>query len=59
MAHPRGIMKFSDNIGAARVALTLGRRRLFEVIHRLGFDRSTGVGLPAKPRASCTRPNME
>lgn len=53
-AHPYGILPVegilykSSNIGAAVVALKMGAPRLYEYIHRFGFGKKTGIGLPGE-----------
>lgn len=53
----KGVLMHSSNIGAAKVALTLGAKRLHEELTRFGFSQRTGIdiegeaaGLLAKPR---------
>jgi len=52
--HPYGrlsvadIIKKSSNIGAAKVALTLGEERLESYLHLFGFGRSSGLDLPGE-----------
>jgi cell division protein FtsI (penicillin-binding protein 3) len=40
----------SSNVGAIRVALKLGREKLFDFIARFGFGRKTGIELPGESR---------
>jgi len=53
-AHPYGpltveqILFKSSNIGAAKIAVKMGSARLYEYIHRFGFGRKTGIGLPGE-----------
>jgi cell division protein FtsI/penicillin-binding protein 2 len=53
-AHPYGILTVeqilykSSNIGAAKIAVKMGVGRLYEYIHRYGFGRKTGIGLPGE-----------
>ncbi|HXW52191.1 MAG TPA: penicillin-binding protein 2 [Candidatus Acidoferrales bacterium] len=42
------IVTFSHNVGAAEVALRLGKQTMFEYIQRYGFDDTTGVDLPGE-----------
>lgn len=37
------VLKLSNNVGAARIGLTLGRERLYEAFRRFGFGSPTGV----------------
>lgn len=52
--HPYGrlsvadIIKKSSNIGAAKVALTLGEERLENYLHLFGFGQPTGLDLPGE-----------
>ncbi|HLG20219.1 MAG TPA: penicillin-binding protein [Bdellovibrionota bacterium] len=47
---PKDVLKFSDNIGAARVALKTGRRNLDRVIREFGFGQRTGIDFPGETR---------
>lgn len=52
--HPYGrlsvadILKKSSNIGAAKVALTLGERRMESYLHAFGFGQPAGIELPGE-----------
>ncbi|MCX6996741.1 MAG: penicillin-binding protein 2 [Kiritimatiellaeota bacterium] len=52
--HPYGllsvadIIKKSSNIGAAKIALTLGEERLEQYLRVFGFGRPTGIDLPGE-----------
>ncbi len=48
--HPREILKFSDNIGTSRVALRLGRTRLYDTLRDFGFGSKVGIDFPAEAR---------
>jgi cell division protein FtsI/penicillin-binding protein 2 len=37
------VLKLSNNVGAARIGLTLGRQRLYEALRRFGFGSPTGI----------------
>lgn len=39
------VLKLSNNVGAARIGLTLGRERLYEAFRRYGFGSPTGIEL--------------
>lgn len=39
------VLKLSDNVGAARIGLLLGRQRLYEAFKRFGFGAPTGVDM--------------
>jgi cell division protein FtsI/penicillin-binding protein 2 len=43
---PEGILKYSDNIGSARIALQLGSQRLSQAILRYGFAERSGIDFP-------------
>ena len=43
-----GIVKRSSNIGAARIALRLGRDRLYAGLRRFGLGARTGIELPGE-----------
>ena len=43
-----GIVEVSSNIGAAKVALTLGAQRYYGGLHAFGFGRRTGIDLPGE-----------
>ncbi len=45
------IIAYSHNVGAAEVALRIGRRTFYDELLRFGFDRATGVGLPGDGQA--------
>ncbi|MCB2194044.1 MAG: serine hydrolase, partial [Deltaproteobacteria bacterium] len=61
--HPHGkltlgeIVKFSSNIGAAKVAIDLGPKRLYATLKAFGFGQATGVDLPGESRG-ILRPAM-
>ncbi len=50
--HPKGsitvseVIKYSSNIGAAKLGFKLGAERTLEYLKNFGFARSTGLGLP-------------
>ncbi len=54
--HPYGklnlgeIVKFSSNIGAAKVAIELGPKKLNATLQAFGFGQPTGVDLPGESR---------
>lgn len=39
------VLKLSNNVGAARIGLLLGRERLYEAFRRFGFGSPTGIEL--------------
>jgi cell division protein FtsI (penicillin-binding protein 3)/stage V sporulation protein D (sporulation-specific penicillin-binding protein) len=44
----RDILIKSSNIGAAKLALTVGEQRFYEYIRRFGFGERTGIELPGE-----------
>lgn len=49
------VLKFSSNIGAAKLAQRLGAQNLYDYLRRFGFGRETGIDLPGE-RAGMLRP---
>ena len=53
-AHPMGmltlhqVLAHSSNIGAAKLALQLGKDRFYQYIRRYGFGETTGIPLPGE-----------
>lgn len=65
--HPKGVItvtevvKYSSNIGTAKIGFELGAERMLRYLSDFGFARSTGLGLPgevpgAMRRADSIRP---
>lgn len=52
--HPKGaisvsdVIKYSSNIGAAKLGFLLGPARTLDYLKAFGFSRSTGLGLPGE-----------
>ena len=44
----REILEFSSNIGAAKLGMRLGERRLYDALLKFGFGARTGIDLPAE-----------
>lgn len=44
------IITKSSNIGAAKIGLKMGERRLYEYVTAFGYGRQTGIPLPAESR---------
>jgi len=42
------IVAYSHNVGAAEVALAIGRRTMYSMVRRFGFGEETQVGLPGE-----------
>jgi len=40
---PGDVLKLSNNVGAAKIGLTLGRERLYQALRRFGFGEKTGI----------------
>lgn len=49
---PTQILARSSNIGAAKIALGLGRSRLYQFFRRFGFGEATGLPLPGETPGS-------
>jgi cell division protein FtsI (penicillin-binding protein 3) len=46
------ILKYSSNIGAAKIGRNLGRERLAEYLRRFGFGDRSGINLPGEANGS-------
>ncbi len=46
------IVRYSSNIGAAKIAIGLGARQLYEYFSTLGFGRPLGMPLPGEAKGS-------
>ncbi|RMF68828.1 MAG: penicillin-binding protein 2, partial [Calditrichaeota bacterium] len=44
----RDVLKYSSNIGIAKIAQEVGKRRLFQAARSLGFGNKTGIDLPGE-----------
>ncbi|MFM7200826.1 MAG: penicillin-binding protein [Myxococcota bacterium] len=44
----REVLKYSSNIGSAKIGDKLGKERLYDYYRAFGFGESTGVGLPGE-----------
>lgn len=51
------IVAYSHNVGAAQVAIRIGRATMFDYIHLFGFDETTGVDLPGESAGIVGRPD--
>jgi cell division protein FtsI (penicillin-binding protein 3) len=51
-----GIIEVSSNIGAAKIALTLGADRFYEGLNAFGLGRRTGIDLPGEGAGLLGRP---
>ena len=43
-----GVITYSSNVGAAKIALTLPNDHLYDMFHRFGFGQATGCGFPGE-----------
>jgi cell division protein FtsI (penicillin-binding protein 3) len=43
-----GVIEKSSNVGAAKIALALGKQRLWDMVRRVGFGNDTGSRLPGE-----------
>ena len=61
--HPHGVVtlteviKYSSNIGSAKLAFKLGAKRSLGYLEDFGFSRSTGLGLPGETRGAMRSPS--
>jgi cell division protein FtsI (penicillin-binding protein 3) len=61
--HPHGVVtlteviKYSSNIGSAKLAFKLGPERTLAYLPDFGFSRSTGLNLPGETRGAMRSPN--
>ena len=55
---PEEILTKSSNIGMVKIAMTLTRRELSEMIERFGFGERTGVELPGENRGFVRPPSQ-
>jgi len=52
--HPHGVLslfeivKYSSNIGAAKIARMIGPKQLYDTLYKFGFGQKTEVGLPGE-----------
>ena len=64
-SHPYGhgditaaeVLQLSNNVGAAKIGLTLGRDRLYEAFRRFGFGSPTGVDISGEATGVVWNPN--
>jgi cell division protein FtsI (penicillin-binding protein 3) len=52
-----GIIQVSSNIGAAKIALTLGPDRFYEGLRAFGIGERTGIDLPGEASGLLSKPN--
>jgi len=51
------VFKHSSNIGAAKIAMKLGREKLFRAARDLGFGNKTGIDLPGEVSGILKKPS--
>jgi len=51
------IIKYSSNIGAAKIGQQLGRKIFYQYLRKFGFGQTTGVDLPGEVPAELRPPN--
>jgi cell division protein FtsI/penicillin-binding protein 2 len=54
---PGDVLKLSNNVGAARIGLTLGPEQLYEAFRRFGFGSPTGIELEGEASGVVWDPN--
>jgi cell division protein FtsI (penicillin-binding protein 3) len=54
---PKGILKFSDNIGSSQVALSIGKKKLYDGLRIFGFGLPTGVDFPGEVSGAFKKPD--
>ncbi len=47
-----GVITYSSNVGAAKIAATLSRDEMYDVFHRFGLGEVTGCGFPGESPGS-------
>jgi cell division protein FtsI (penicillin-binding protein 3) len=52
-----GVIEKSSNVGAAKIALALDKKRMWEFLRQLGFGQETGVRLPAEANGLLNAPS--
>jgi len=45
---PRGILKYSNNVGMARIAMKMGKEKVIDTLEKFGFGAKTGVDFPGE-----------
>jgi cell division protein FtsI/penicillin-binding protein 2 len=51
------VLKLSNNVGAARIGLTLGGQRLYEALRRFGFGERTGIEIAGEASGTVWNPD--
>ncbi|MFV1993178.1 MAG: peptidoglycan D,D-transpeptidase FtsI family protein, partial [Acidiferrobacterales bacterium] len=52
-----GVIQKSSNVGAAKIALTIGKQRLWEILNSVGFGQRTGSALPGEATGTLRDPD--
>ncbi len=52
-----GVIQKSSNVGAAKIALTIGKQRLWDILTSVGFGQRTGSALPGEATGSLRNPD--
>jgi cell division protein FtsI (penicillin-binding protein 3) len=45
---PRGILKFSNNVGMSRISMKMGKDRVIDTLEKFGFGKRTGIDFPGE-----------
>jgi cell division protein FtsI/penicillin-binding protein 2 len=51
------VLKLSNNVGAARIGLTLGRQGLYQALRRFGFGEPTGIEIAGEASGTVWNPD--
>jgi cell division protein FtsI (penicillin-binding protein 3) len=51
------VLKLSNNVGAARIGLTLGRQGLYQALRRFGFGEPTGIEIAGEAGGTVWNPD--
>jgi cell division protein FtsI/penicillin-binding protein 2 len=51
------VLKLSNNVGAARIGLTLGRQPLYQALRRFGFGEPTGIEIAGEATGTVWNPD--
>jgi cell division protein FtsI (penicillin-binding protein 3) len=45
---PKGILKYSNNVGIARIGMKMGKNRVIKTLEKFGFGSKTGIDFPGE-----------
>jgi cell division protein FtsI (penicillin-binding protein 3) len=45
---PRGILKYSNNVGMARIGMKMGKDKVVDTLEKFGFGKKTGIDFPGE-----------